>query len=151
MSDEVGDRIENALNLIVGTTEQSGNMKKGLKQIIFETVSTLRELFAKLKATGYSKINEISKLTEQVTKTKADLQECSGTQAKEHRTPSIVDSTVLADTLAMEHGTPSSVSCLELAATTTRSMAVPSGGVGRLYAAAAGEKKATNLEDDCQI
>jgi polyhydroxyalkanoate synthesis regulator phasin len=82
MADEVGDQIENALNLIVSTKEQSGNMKKGLKQRIFETVSTLRELFVKLMATGDSKTNEISKLTEQVTKMKAELQQCSGTQAK---------------------------------------------------------------------
>ena len=74
MADEVGDQIEYALNLIVSTTEQSGNMKKGLKQTIFETVSTLRELFVKLMATGDRKTNEISKLTEQVTKMKAELQ-----------------------------------------------------------------------------
>ena len=49
-------------------------MKKGLKQTIFETVSTLRELFVKLMATGDRKTNEISKLTEQVTKMKAELQ-----------------------------------------------------------------------------
>ena len=46
----------------------------------------------------------------------------------------------------MEHGTPSSVSCLELAATTTRSMALPSCRLGRSYAAAAGEKKATTYK-----
>ena len=140
----MGDQIENALNLIVSTTEQSGNMKKGLKQTIFETVSTLRDLFVKLMATGDSKTNEINKLTEQVTKMKAELQQCSGTQAKEHRTPSIVDGRVLADTLAMEHGTPSSVSCLELSATTKRSMVLPSCRVGRLYAAA-GEKRRRQL------
>ena len=46
----------------------------------------------------------------------------------------------------MEYGTPSSVSCLELATTTTRSMALPSCRVGRLYAAVAGEKKATSYK-----
>ena len=79
MADEVGNQIENALNLLLNTTEQSGNMKKGQKQTIFETVSILRELFVKLRASGDSKTNEISKLTEQVTMMKADLFQCSGT------------------------------------------------------------------------
>ena len=41
MAEEVGEGIENALNLVVLTTERSGNMKKELKQTIYETVSTL--------------------------------------------------------------------------------------------------------------
>jgi hypothetical protein len=44
MADEASDQM-NALNLIVSTTEQSGNMKKGLKQAIVETTSTIRNLF----------------------------------------------------------------------------------------------------------
>jgi hypothetical protein len=47
MAEVVGEQIENALNLIVSTTEQSGNMKKELKKTIFETVSTLKTLFVK--------------------------------------------------------------------------------------------------------
>jgi 3-methyladenine DNA glycosylase Tag len=49
MADEVEDQVENAVNLVVSTTEQSSNMRKALKQKIFETVSTLRSLFVKLK------------------------------------------------------------------------------------------------------
>jgi len=49
MVDEVEEQVEDSLNLVVITTEQSSNMKKALKQKIFETVSTLRTLFAKLK------------------------------------------------------------------------------------------------------
>ena len=41
--------IEAALNKIVNTTEQSGNMRKELKKAIYETVSTLRNLFVTLK------------------------------------------------------------------------------------------------------
>jgi hypothetical protein len=44
MTNEVGDQIENALSFIGSTTEQSGNMRKELKQTIFETVSNLRTL-----------------------------------------------------------------------------------------------------------
>jgi hypothetical protein len=47
MADEVFEGIENALNLVVLTAERSGNMKD-LKQTIFETVSSLRNLFFKL-------------------------------------------------------------------------------------------------------
>ena len=49
MLDEVGEGKKNALNLVVTTTERSGNMKKELKETIFERVSTLRNLFVKLK------------------------------------------------------------------------------------------------------
>ena len=41
--------IEAALNKIVNTTDQSGNMRKELKKTIYETVSTLRNLFVTLK------------------------------------------------------------------------------------------------------
>jgi hypothetical protein len=68
MADEVCEGIEDALNLIVSTTEQSGNMKIGLKQTIFETVSILRNLFVKLKDSRDSKSTEISKLEMQVPK-----------------------------------------------------------------------------------
>ena len=49
MADEVEQQVEESLNMVVITTEQSSNMRKALKQKIFETVSTLRTLFAKLK------------------------------------------------------------------------------------------------------
>ena len=41
--------IEEALNKIVKTTEQSGNMRKELKKTIYETMSTVRNLFVTLK------------------------------------------------------------------------------------------------------
>jgi len=47
MVEVVSQQVENALNLIVCTTEQSGNMKKELKKTILETVSNLRTLFVK--------------------------------------------------------------------------------------------------------
>ena len=45
----VEEEIENALNLVVSTVEQSGNMRKALKEKIFETLSALRKLFVKIK------------------------------------------------------------------------------------------------------
>ena len=60
MADEVEDQVENALNLVVSTTEQSSNVRKALKQKIFETISTLRSLFVKLKDSGDRKTKEIN-------------------------------------------------------------------------------------------
>jgi len=50
MAEEVTQSIEDALNRIVKTTDQSGNMRKELKKNIYETVSTLKNLFIKMKA-----------------------------------------------------------------------------------------------------
>ena len=60
MADEVEQQVEESLNMVVITTEQSSNMRKTLKQKIFETVSTLRTLFAKLKHKDSRKTNEIN-------------------------------------------------------------------------------------------
>ena len=62
MADELSEDIEDALNLVVNTTDQSGNMKKRLKQTIYETVSTLRNVFAKLKFSLDKKTAEISNM-----------------------------------------------------------------------------------------
>jgi hypothetical protein len=124
MADEVGDQTENALNLIVSTTEQSGNMKKGLKQTIYETISTLRDLFVKIRASRDSKTTEIDKLAKQVTIMKAELEQCNGKYAKEHRTPSTIYGTEPGDRMAREHGTPYLIPCLE-PAWIMRGMALP--------------------------
>jgi len=47
MAEEVEDQFEQALNLVVCTTEQSSNTRKALKQKILETVSTLTAVFVK--------------------------------------------------------------------------------------------------------
>jgi len=49
MADDVQQGIENALNKIVHTPDQSGNMKKELNKNIYETVSTLRNLVNRMK------------------------------------------------------------------------------------------------------
>jgi len=75
VTDEVSDQIANALNLMASTTEQNGNMKKGLKQTKFETASTFRNLFVKLSDRRDSKTTDISKLEMEVTKLKAEREE----------------------------------------------------------------------------
>jgi hypothetical protein len=84
MADEVSEVIENALNLIESNKEQSGNMKKVLKQTIFERVTTFTKLFVKLRNRQNSKTTDISKLEMEVTKLKSELEEFVGKHAMEH-------------------------------------------------------------------
>jgi hypothetical protein len=44
MADDVSQRIEDVLNLIVNLTDKSGNMKKELKKSVQKAVSNLRNL-----------------------------------------------------------------------------------------------------------
>jgi len=74
MADEADEGIENALSLVVLTTERSGNMKKDSKQTIFETVITLRNLFIKLKNNCDEKSSKTSEVEAEVTKVKTELQ-----------------------------------------------------------------------------
>ena len=71
MADDVQDDIENALNQIASTTERSGNMKKELKQTIYQTVSKLRKLFATLIDVENSKT--IAELEKTVASNKVEI------------------------------------------------------------------------------
>jgi hypothetical protein len=127
-------------------------MKKGLKQTIYETVSTPRDLFVKIRTNRDSKTTEIDKRTKQVTMMKAELQQCNGTHAKEHRTPSIIHGTEPADRMVKEHDMTHMIPCLEPAWTTKRKMAPPSGRGGKLYSKAVGGKEELeNFQNDSQI
>ena len=91
------DEIENALNLVVSTTEQSSNMRKTLKEKIYETVSTLRQLFTKIKISSECKRSEIKDLTNKVSKLEDELQSCREKQDKAQQTPSINNTAELND------------------------------------------------------
>ena len=67
--------IEAALNKIVNTTEQSGNMRKELKKTIYETVSTLRNLFVTLKVQLEGGKSENGRLESELRDTKIMLNE----------------------------------------------------------------------------
>jgi hypothetical protein len=90
MADEVGEGIESALNLVVITTERSGNIKKELKHTVFETVSTLRSLFVKLKNNGDVQTSKIRELEAEVTKAKTELQRFTDKTVMGHGAPSII-------------------------------------------------------------
>jgi hypothetical protein len=59
---DVNEDIENALNKIVSTPEQNGNLRRDLKDTIYETVNTLRKLFVMLEDSNDSKTRAISEL-----------------------------------------------------------------------------------------
>jgi hypothetical protein len=88
MADSVGDEIEDELQLIVSTAEQSAKMKRGVKKTILDTVSTLRHLIVKLHVSRESKTAEISNLGKQVGALKAELDECKQRTTKVLGTPS---------------------------------------------------------------
>jgi hypothetical protein len=89
MADDVQQEIENALNTIASSTEQSTKMKKELKQTIYDTVSTLRKLFVKLKEVSDSKTRMISELQTLVATTKTQHAVARDSTAMALATPSI--------------------------------------------------------------
>ena len=88
MADDVEEGIVIALDTIVNTTERSGNMKKELKQTIYETVSTLRKLFIKLVETNHSNTRHITELEEKVANTETELDELKVRATKDIAAPS---------------------------------------------------------------
>jgi sensor domain CHASE-containing protein len=72
----VEDEKENAVNLVVSTAKQSSNMRSTLTQKIFETVSTLRQLFDNINISGDRKLSEIKVLTKKVSKLEDELRSC---------------------------------------------------------------------------
>ena len=54
-AEEAEEQSESVLNIIVITVEEINNMRKTLMQLIFESVSTLRTIFDKLKYSGNNK------------------------------------------------------------------------------------------------
>jgi hypothetical protein len=69
MADELKQGIDNALNKIVNTTDQSGNMRKDLKKMIYETVT----LFYKLKETLDDQTKNNNHLEDGATKKNIEL------------------------------------------------------------------------------
>jgi len=98
MADDVIQGIETSLNTIASTAEQSGNMKKELKHIIFEILSTLRKLFVKLKDMHDCKTKTIIELETLVASTKAEHDETRNRTARGHGAPSLVPMRELART-----------------------------------------------------
>jgi len=107
MADDESDAIENALNTVVITLEKSVKMKKELKLTILDAVSTLRNLFVKLKTNSETKTSKIRELEAVVTKVKTDLHRAAEKTEKARWAPSVIQGRV-PEGLGV-HGEPSVV------------------------------------------
>jgi len=146
MADEVEVQVEQALNLVVCTTEQSSNMRKALKEKILETASNLRGLFVKIKPSGNKKTSEINNLTKQVDKLETELKQCKEKERNMHRTPSPAGATTLEEAAVTEHSTPSTVTSTEVTDVALRHVALPTETTSKSYATAVRETKATAIK-----
>jgi prefoldin subunit 5 len=66
-------------------------MRIALKEKMYETVSNLRQLFAKIKISSECKISEIKELTKKVSKMEDELTRCRQKQSTAQQTPSIAN------------------------------------------------------------
>lgn len=139
------EEIENALNLVVNTAEQSSNMRKALKEKIFETVSTLRQLFVKIKISGDRKPSEINNLTK-VSKLERELQSCRKKQAEVQHAPSIANTNEQRGQRARLHGTTSIGLTSVPAEMGAQRVALPTGNMSRQYATVVKEAKPTKYK-----
>jgi regulator of replication initiation timing len=84
MADAVSEDIQAALNKMVTTVDQSANMRKDLKKIIFQTVSNLRNLFTELMGIIDEKTRLILHSETENNKMKVELAACRREVAKAH-------------------------------------------------------------------
>jgi uncharacterized coiled-coil DUF342 family protein len=84
VADEVSQDIENALNKIVKTTDQSGNTRKELKKTIFGTVSTLRNLFIRMKEMCEERTRQNKQLENEINTVITELDSCRSANATGH-------------------------------------------------------------------
>ena len=82
MPDEVTRSNQNALNKIVNTTDQSGNMRKELKKIIYKAVSTLRNVFIKMKVMLEEGTKQKNQTEKEINATKIELEACRRANTK---------------------------------------------------------------------
>ena len=87
MADVVSEDIQAALNKIMTTTDQSGNIKKDLKNIIFETVSDLRNLLTEIIGIIEEKSRHILLNETGMNKVKLELAACRREVAKDRNLP----------------------------------------------------------------
>jgi CRISPR/Cas system CSM-associated protein Csm4 (group 5 of RAMP superfamily) len=90
MADQTIRDIENALNKIVSTTDQNRNMKKEIKKTVYETASTLRNIFHKFREMLDEKTQVPKERENQVTTMKSKLDACESAAAMGHAEASSV-------------------------------------------------------------
>jgi hypothetical protein len=132
MAADVKEDIVSALNLIVSTTGSSGNMKTALKTTIFDTVSTLRNLFSKLIDSNETKERRITELERQVANTNAVRNEATG------RTNNYI-------------AEPSSAAALATHCLPEKEVSPPGGGKRKLYAEVGAGKTNKTLQKSYKL
>jgi hypothetical protein len=68
----------------MNTADQSGNMRKELKRTIFETVSTLRNIFNKMKGMIDEKTRQNKQMEKEINTVKTELDSCRSVTATRH-------------------------------------------------------------------
>jgi len=89
MDDDVSQRIEDALNLIVNITDKSGNMNKELKKSVHEAVSNLRNLIFALKSDLQEETEENNQTQNEVNLLNDALQKWESTSTTRQVAPSV--------------------------------------------------------------
>ena len=135
------EKIENALNVVVTTTDQSTNMRKTLKETIYQTVSTLRQLFSKLTISSEQKLNEINNLTKKINTLEAELLSYKEQHNKRQQAPSIDSKDEQGDTRPETHRTTSTDATSTLAEKQARRVVPPNRQLTRQYAAVVRDTK----------
>ncbi|PSN49982.1 hypothetical protein C0J52_08760 [Blattella germanica] len=73
MAESENQCVEKAFNILIGITENSGNLRKDYKRDIRKSVSTLRKVFNELKSSLDSKADENKKLKDEVKNAREEL------------------------------------------------------------------------------
>ena len=73
MGDDENQHVEDSFSTLVSITEKSGNLRKDLKNDILESVSTLRQVFSKMKTQLESKSEENKELSKEVMKVMEEM------------------------------------------------------------------------------
>jgi hypothetical protein len=84
MANKVSQNIKNTLNMIVNTTDQSENVRKELKKTIFERLSTLRNLYHKIRGMLDEKTRQNKQMGKEINTVKIELDACRGATAMRH-------------------------------------------------------------------
>ena len=135
------EEIENTLNLVVTTTDQSNNMRKMLKEKIYQTVSTLRQLFSKITISCEQKTSDINNLTKKISTLEAELQSHKEQQHKRQQAPSIDNKVEQGDLRAETNGTTSTGATQTLPEGQAHRVVIPNRQLTRQYAAVVKDTK----------
>jgi hypothetical protein len=84
MAEKVSQDIENAVNEIVSTTDQSRNIRKELKKTIFETVGTLSTIFHNMKGILDDTTRQNNDMENKINTVKTELDACRSATAMGH-------------------------------------------------------------------